>query len=744
MDKFTHHTDQEIREHPHGGTEKVNPPAGVRHANRSKIAATSLAVSVAVSNLLGHAIPADAAKPRHHATHGPMKTPHKPRMKYQNFINSSTKLEIIEGSKLTALQGTQEIAEKYNPLKKSDMPEIQDQCEFYDAWHSGIPLVKIRPGDLEKRLSPHFKVKDFVRIDPNWLHVVKAGGYQKYDGEYYRTIARIDPKLISTIEEIVVTMERNANKGRKKKPRIKINLHVDEAYRPYGENARTYVWMNEHRKPGEPEESHPHSRHISGRAVDIDKIPGLEEVADRVLKTRGTGGIGKHGASIVHVDCRPEPYTGGWDYNKPKNGSNSGATRAQTNRHVSKGTSMLSTDTPHARNQLKHYDRIEQLIDEGVISDSFARGYLYYGISDEKLWEKKMRLIGDKRYAWEVEVDKFEQKKIQFERRHPKTKIPEPLEKKLNRARAKLENFTNQYVAAEGARKNVLKRGGPNYAKTDYRQMIKRSLDTWVPKLAATNFKPYMAYLNDPDIYHALHVQEIIPSRFANEKKQRVKFSDSARVHLYHLLTLYRDPTKLPAVHDPVASFGIGQTTFSTYEGLLKQDGAEVFKLPDFERCTGFDCQMRRDILNTANNLRRLDKNVFEKHPHLRQLLEKAPLHEQRLFLSALIGAMHNGGPNVMATAEVLLGKKLDTVKTLTEAGNLLLQKLIKPSVRYYGNHVHDIYRSLTEPDKKTAVAPSTEAQEAPKKKSIKGIAISTLKKIKDTLSRKVIKPLLR
>lgn len=707
--KTPHQSSGENRELPEAQTQKHKILKALDRAARSKIARTSFVVSAAVADLLGNESTAEAKPPHRPAIHSVHVV--KPKVNYQRFSNSPVKLKIIEGAELAALEGTPEIAGKFNPLKKGDMPEIQAQCEFYDVWHSGIPLVKIRPEDLEKQVSPHFKLKEFVRIDPNWLHVVKPGGYQKYKGEYYRTIARVDPEIIKTVEEIVVEMEKDANKKRKKgSPRIRINFHVDEAYRPYGENARTYVWKNEHRKPGTDPESHPRSRHTSGRGVDIDLIPGIEAAADRVLTRRGTGGLGTHGASIVHVDCRPEKYAKPWHYNKQKKGSVSILEKAQAKqdaaqkptqkpapKSIAKGTNPLITDTPEARAQLESCTGIEQLIADKIIPAHLVKGSLHYGESDENLWKKKMRLIGNQRYKWEVIVDKLERQKSKFLKKHHKEKVPKGLTDSLNHANNRLEHYANQYVAAEKAQKSVLDApSGPDYAKTDYRRMIKRVLEKWVPKLANTNFKPYLAYLNNPDTYHALHVQEIIPVGYKNGKKW-VKFTDAARVQLYRLFTMYRDPAKMPALNDAEASFGIGQTTADTYETLLNQDGAKkIFKLPNFEECTGFDCQMRRDILNMAHNLKLLDKYVFEKHPHLKKLLDDATLDEQNLFLSTLIGAMHNGGPGIMAGAEAGAGKKLDTVKTLEEGGNLLLQHCKSSDVRRYGRHVRDLYVHLT------------------------------------------------
>ncbi len=739
-----------------------------KQSARAKIAATALGISAAVAGLLGGESSAEARHPRHsraqqhapaHPDHHKEKAPHAPKHNYQRFPHGGARLEIIEGSELAGLEGTPEIASKFNPLRGSDMPKIQEQCEFYDAWHAGIPLVKITQKDLEKNISPHFKVKDFVRIDPNWIHVVKPGMYQKYKGEYYRTIGRIDPELVTLIEQIKSKMERDANKHRKKNaPRVQVKLHIDEGYRPYGENARTY-WE---KYKGDPVKSHPRSRHISGRAIDIDIYVGLHEAADSLLSKRGTGGLSDHGENIIHVDCRPEKY-GEWDYGgkkrgadatKPKPRADKPRTAPQAEKVEKKILNPLAIDTPQARRQLERYSSIDQLIADGIVTRHAAEGYFYYGRSDDKLWAKKMSLIGGKVTAREFAVEKFEHQKRKFLKKHPGKKLPARLAANLNSAKAALEHFMNQYTASVRAKKNALKEKSPNYAKTDYREMIKKSLDAWVPKLKNTYFKPFISYLNNPDLYHALHVQEMIPSNYRDSKNTKVKLTEVARVHLYRLLTYYKDPTKIPAVNDSVASFGIGQTTLDTYEGLKRLDAASALKLPDFENCTTFDCQMRRDILNTANNLNRFDQHVFSKHPHIKHLLDAASSHEQGLFLASMIGAMHNGGPNIMRTAEARLGKKLDTVKTLEQAGNLLLQSVSKSSARHYGNHVRGIYESLTasksgemqDPGQGSRPRPKAQARPESKPESGKKIGAPqkrSLENIRDEASKRV-KRLLR
>ena len=270
----------------------------VRSVMSSKIATTTLAVSAAVAGVFAYESPADAAQHAPHKHH------------YQKFPGGA-KLEMIEGTELKKLQGAPGLGEKLSPLSAQDLPKIQQLCEFYDAWHIGIPLVKIAPKDLEKRVSAHFKVKDFVRIDPKDLYLAKPGFYQKEAEEYYRTVARIDPELIKILEQIQDQVQKDENKHHKKgTPKVHVKIHTNEGFRPYGENARTY-WRDCH---GNAKCTHEKSQHISGMALDIDRTyNSLQDAAYNVLEKRGVGGIGMHGANIVHVDSRRDTFAV-WGY----------------------------------------------------------------------------------------------------------------------------------------------------------------------------------------------------------------------------------------------------------------------------------------------------------------------------------------------------------------------------------------------------------------------------------------------
>lgn len=285
----------------------------MRAAARSKIAATSLAVSTAVAGVFSPNHEAEAAKkPIAHASHHDKssgkaihKSPEKPhKIHYQQFPQGNAKLEKIEGKELEKYIGRPGVAECLSPLDKDDIAQIQKLCEFHDPWKTGLPLVRITQKDLEKTVSRHFKVKDLVRIDPKDHYLVKPGFSQMHQGEYFRTIARIDPDLIQMLEQVEKELQpkqKKQKKGSHKAPAAPYkHLHTNEGFRPWGENARTY-WRDCH---GNAACTHEKSQHVSGMGTDIDIVPGLQSAAMKVVKKRGAGGVGMHGASIVHLDSR--------------------------------------------------------------------------------------------------------------------------------------------------------------------------------------------------------------------------------------------------------------------------------------------------------------------------------------------------------------------------------------------------------------------------------------------------------
>jgi len=156
------------------------------------------------------------------------------------------------------------------------------------------PIVKIKPRDLDKNISKYFKVRDLVKVDQgDKYYMEKAGTWAKhakfmiYDsGEYYWSVARIDPNLCVMLDDI--------------RKRAGFQFKIDEGVRSYAYNRDMYL-----AKFGKNKESSPH---ISGKAVDLQRTGNqtadakLREAISEALKGKG-GGWG-YGDNIYHVDVK--------------------------------------------------------------------------------------------------------------------------------------------------------------------------------------------------------------------------------------------------------------------------------------------------------------------------------------------------------------------------------------------------------------------------------------------------------
>lgn len=156
-----------------------------------------------------------------------------------------------------------------------------------------IPLVKITPADLDKKISKHFTVRELVRIDPDDKPRMEAKGtwkrHEKYmirdaAGNYYWAVARIDPNLCRTLDLI--------------RERFGAPITTDEGVRSFTFNRDCYLAKGQ--RPTD-------STHASGRAVDLKRNEDssdakLERTILRVLQGIG-GGFGKYPITpTFHVD----------------------------------------------------------------------------------------------------------------------------------------------------------------------------------------------------------------------------------------------------------------------------------------------------------------------------------------------------------------------------------------------------------------------------------------------------------
>lgn len=169
---------------------------------------------------------------------------------------------------------------------------------------NNIPVVKIRPEDLEKQISKYFKVKELVKIDSNdKASMEKAGTWKKHekfmihhtDGKYYWNVARIDPNLCKVLDEI--------------REEAGFPIFVDEGVRPYAYNKDMYKARHPNGKQVKK------SPHTPGRAVDLCRPRNdaddkkFSAAIVEALKGKG-GGFGK-GDSVFHVDTRIQHGPGG-------------------------------------------------------------------------------------------------------------------------------------------------------------------------------------------------------------------------------------------------------------------------------------------------------------------------------------------------------------------------------------------------------------------------------------------------
>lgn len=86
---------------------------------------------------------------------------------------------------------------------------------------SRIPLVKIPRADLFARVSKHFVLGEFVRVEKKEEHCINGRDklyVYSVSGDYYFTHARIDPQLVARLERV------RARYGK--------SLELDEGYRP--------------------------------------------------------------------------------------------------------------------------------------------------------------------------------------------------------------------------------------------------------------------------------------------------------------------------------------------------------------------------------------------------------------------------------------------------------------------------------------------------------------------------------
>lgn len=154
-----------------------------------------------------------------------------------------------------------------------------------------VPIVKITPQDLSRKVSKFFSLGELVKIDPADQEImVRAGLWAKHEkfmiqdaeGNYYWGAARIDPNLCRTLDKITTSAG--------------FTIQIDEGVRPYAYNRDMYAALGT--RPT-------NSAHGSGRAVDIKRAGDASDrkLKEAILQTlRGKGGGFGHYEHVYHVD----------------------------------------------------------------------------------------------------------------------------------------------------------------------------------------------------------------------------------------------------------------------------------------------------------------------------------------------------------------------------------------------------------------------------------------------------------
>lgn len=182
--------------------------------------------------------------------------------------------------------------------------------EFYDPNKTGNPLVEITKSDLEKNVSDHFKLKEFVVVrDPS---IMPSRYTITHKGQTYLRYARLDPEFVDKLEDV--------------RQEAGVPFKINSGYRSNGYNIRHYKKLQKardrenKRRKKQGKKLKPririiyNSRHTSGDAADIRLRDG-HPVRKKLVKE--FNGIGD-GNSFIHADDRSRKAC--WGYGRSPNG----------------------------------------------------------------------------------------------------------------------------------------------------------------------------------------------------------------------------------------------------------------------------------------------------------------------------------------------------------------------------------------------------------------------------------------
>lgn len=222
-----------------------------------------------------------------------------PQLKDEDLIYPGQRLSLpcrkISVKKQHSIEETTEESQKSVPKKKqftkkrwrfpsglrleviTDPRLVGKSQEFYDPWNSGNPLVRVRAGDLDEKVSKYFTLGEFARIETPAL--ARKEYTQTRWGDVYYTHIRLEPDILRRLDHLREKLNRP--------------IQVNSGYRSFGYNDRLYRRVYQ-RQPTK-------SRHCSGDGVDINL--GYKAIRRTTEYIFTNGGIGK-GCSFTHLDTR--------------------------------------------------------------------------------------------------------------------------------------------------------------------------------------------------------------------------------------------------------------------------------------------------------------------------------------------------------------------------------------------------------------------------------------------------------
>ncbi len=134
-------------------------------------------------------------------------------------------VEPEEGDQRERRGGIRVRGEKVRYPSGLELAVVKDQAligkGMYFNGASRVPLVRVRREDLFQRISKHFVVAEFIRVEEKEKHCIDARALpyvRRISGDYYFTHARIDPELVRELERVRV--------------RYRKSLELEEGYRP--------------------------------------------------------------------------------------------------------------------------------------------------------------------------------------------------------------------------------------------------------------------------------------------------------------------------------------------------------------------------------------------------------------------------------------------------------------------------------------------------------------------------------